>query len=573
MTNSTKPLPCPRCGNDTLRPNGTRTNAAGEERINYTCRETSGDRKYCYSTLDPTKPYRDTVRRPKKDEDVRKKFRRKLRNSKYVIFTAAQNSTPTHMGFFRGSLEALAQDYGADKAVIPLRYKNPTSMFSDSQRNAEHWLRDVAELELAEQGITIDNCHEKLPHDPRPWEHILDDQAAHHLYEQRKKLNDNLVVVGDVKTQPTRDDPLTSMEGFTHGESGIFGHTKQRMKCVATPQGEMPKILTTTGACTLKNYTDTPTGKKGEFHHILGAVLVEIESSKKFHLHHINATRDGTFIFRRKMYHPDGTVTDAPRDKAMIFGDAHYRFADPKVVEATFGEGGLVEEHDPDVLIWHDLLDCYFGNPHHKDNPFIAKAKHSAGFHIAENEVRETVAWLEKLTGDRLSYVVPSNHDDMFARWVIREDWKKIDPDNMEFYLETALQMAKSAKMSEVGAEYLDPFCYWVTKFTGDHPRIVPMHVNEPLKIGDIECGYHGDKGPNGARGTIKNLSKIGVKVISGHGHSPAIQDGHYRVGTMTALKAEYVNGPNNWLNAHASIDALGKRHMHFCIDGKFYSE
>ena len=88
--------------------------------------------------------------------------------------------------------------------------------------------------------------------------------------------------------------------------------------------------------------------------------------------------------------------------------------------------------------------------------------------------------------------------------------------------------------------------------------------------IGDIECSYHGDQGPNGARGSIKNLSAIGVKLITGHGHSAAFLNGHTRVGTMTRLTAEYTSGPGGWINAHASIDAFGKRHLHFCIDGDF---
>lgn len=540
MTNSTK-LKCPRCGKKTMSRNGT-TLVRREGNLvrvpQYVCRP---NRVYCYGTTDPEKPYRDQVRRPKKKDSKRKKFRRKLTNTRNVIFTAAQNATPVHQGFWK-SLNALKDELDADLAVIPLRYKNPTSTFTDSQRNEEYWLYDVP------------NGHE-------------------HLYEQRKKLNDNLVVVGDLKVQPTMTDPLSSLEALTHGESGIFGHTKLRMKCVATPQSRMPKIMTTTGAVTQPNYTDSKAGKKGEFHHVLGAVLVEVESKSKFHLHHINATGDGTFIFRRRMYHPDGTVTEAPRDKAMVFGDAHYRFADPAVVNATFGKGGLVETHDPEVLVWHDVLDAYAMNPHHVGNPFIRKAKHSAGFHVAEEEVRETVEWIERMNGERLSYIVPSNHDNMFSRWIIREDWKDLEPENMEFYLETALQMARSTRMSETGAEYLDPFGYWVKRLTSGSPRIVPMHVNESLVIEGIECGYHGDQGPRGARGTVKNLSTIGVKVISGHGHSPAIQDGHVRVGTMTRLTAEYVTGPNDWLNAHASIDALGKRHLHFCIDGKFYAD
>lgn len=557
---------CPRCKKHDLVKNGRRKNAQGKLVQQWLCRKSRAEgREFCYTTLHPEQPYARDHNGKAKEMEVRKPFRRKIDVQQTLVFTAAQNATPVHEGFF-ATLKSFVDDQDAELCVIPLRYKNATSVWTESQQNAEHWLRDVAEAELREEGQT--------PEDFRivGWQAAIDTRASKYLYEQRRKLNENLIVVGDMKIQPTTGDPLTSVEGMTHGESGIFGHTKLRMKCIATPQGTMPKVLTTTGACTVPNYTDSKAGMKGKFHHVLGAVVVQIESNKKFHMYHINARKsDGAFIFHRTAYYPDGTIEDADPAQALIFGDAHYRFADPQVVEATFGPGGLVEELDPTTLVWHDLLDCYFGNPHHKDNPFIRKAKHGANFHIAEDEVHETVKWMQELGKDRLNYIVPSNHDDMFARWVLREDWKLIDTENMEFYLETALQMARSAKMSEVGAEYLDPFCYWIDKITGDDPRIVAMRRNESLMIDDIECGYHGDKGPGGARGTVKNLSKIGVKVISGHGHSPAIQDGHTRTGTMTRLTAEYVDGPNGWLNTHVSIDAFGKRHLHTCIDGKFW--
>jgi hypothetical protein len=70
----------------------------------------------------------------------------------------------------------------------------------------------------------------------------------------------------------------------------------------------------------------------------------------------------------------------------------------------------------------------------------------------------------------------------------------------------------------------------------------------------------------------MKNLSKLGVKVISGHSHTPGIEAGHYRTGTMTYLSLEYTGPIGSWLNAHVSIDPMGKRHIHICIDGRFWS-
>ncbi len=528
---------CPRCKKKRMFRNGFKVykNRRVQEWLCATGHGT--ERVHCYSTVSPKKSCRGQNKLPKKGPvKVRKPFRRKIDTSRMMVFTAAQNATPVHEGF-HATLRHFCKANAAELCVIPLRYKNPTSVFSESQRNAERWADCIGDV----------------------------------MYEQRKHLNSNLIAVGDVKIQPTRGDPLTGKDSYTHGQSAIFGHTKLRMKCVATPQSRMPKQLTTTGAITVPNYTDSDAGKKGEFHHVIGAIVVEIVNDKKFHLHQINARKsDGAFIFVNEAYYPDGTIEFQDSCQAMIFGDAHYRFADPAVVDATFGECGLVDVLNPEIFVWHDLLDCYFGNPHHKDNPFIKKAKHEADFHIAEDEVRETIAWMQKLGADRKNYIVASNHDDMFARWVIREDWKEVDPANMEFYLETALQMARSAKMSDIGAEYDDPFAYWIKRLAND-PNIVALSQNEPLMVDDIYLSYHGDKGPKGARGTIKNLSQIGVKVVSGHGHTPAIQDGHYRTGTMTRLTAEYVSGPNDWMNTHCSIDNFGKRHLHTCIDGNFW--
>ena len=70
----------------------------------------------------------------------------------------------------------------------------------------------------------------------------------------------------------------------------------------------------------------------------------------------------------------------------------------------------------------------------------------------------------------------------------------------------------------------------------------------------------HGDRGPNGARGSAKNLRRIGIKSVIGHSHSPQISEGCYQVGTSSRLKLEYNEGPSGWLNTHCVIHADGKR-------------
>ena len=80
----------------------------------------------------------------------------------------------------------------------------------------------------------------------------------------------------------------------------------------------------------------------------------------------------------------------------------------------------------------------------------------------------------------------------------------------------------------------------------------------------------HGDHGPNGARGSLKNLSRIGVKNVHGHGHGPGEEEGATRVGTGSRLDLNYARGsPSGWLQADAFVHANGKRQLIFYIEGK----
>lgn len=516
----TKKHKCPRCKTGVLAKNGH--DARGRQL--WIHRTSEG---VCYKTLHPTKPER------RQNGSVVKRVpipKQELRGERFVV-TWAQNATPVHAEFL-ACLKTFCKAENAQLLVIPGRYKNPTSQWTQSQQNEEQWAPEVTPYLMAD----------------------------------RRRLNDNLIVLGDYKVQPTRVRPLTGIEGVTGPQSTLLGHPKLQFKTVATPSHKMAKIMSTTGSVTVRNYTDSSAGKGGEFHHIFGAALVEVVSSKLFHLHQLNySVKDHGFIHLDKAYYAD-RVEAAPQTKALIFGDAHARFADPAVVQATFGPRGLVEKLNPKELGFHDLLDAYAVNPHHFGNPFIAVAKQRSGFDNIAEEVRYTIKWLKEVSGGRKSFIVRSNHDDMLKRWVIREDWKR-DPVNAEFYLETALHMVRSVEMTEHGTDVLDPFQYWVQR--AKLPNVTCLAGS--YSIADIELSLHGDAGPDGARGSVMNLSRIGMRVMSGHGHSPAIEEGHYRLGTMTHLKLEYTGPVGSWLNTHGSIDGFGKRHLHTCINGSFW--
>ncbi len=175
---------CPKCG---LRMHKGPFTHGGK--IRWQCRS-RGERGYCYSTTDP----RPTVRT--KEAEPLREFKRKLTGNRFVV-TSAQNGTDIHQGFFNALL-GYCKANNAELLVVPIRYKNPTSVWTASQAGEDVW----------------------------------DPALAPYLYNQRKKLCPSIVLLGDVKTVPTAVRPLTGFEGMTHGESAILAHPKVQLVTV-----------------------------------------------------------------------------------------------------------------------------------------------------------------------------------------------------------------------------------------------------------------------------------------------------------------------------------------------------
>jgi hypothetical protein len=396
-----------------------------------------------------------------------------------------------------------------------------------------------------------------------------------YLWNVRKNLNKHITVLGDIKVQPTAISPLTGFEGLTHGESAILGHTKLQLKVVAAPQGRYPKILTTTGACTVKNYTDTRAGKLGDFHHTLGAAVVEIDGPV-FHLRQINAAKDGTFydiVEGRVMLFGDlanGPLKQAGGVPGIVMGDTHVEGIDPAVERATFQE--IIPELSPSIIIWHDLEDGGSVNHWAAKNPFVTGARYFSGQGSAAEEFYMALDFVTERTPPlSQSVIVASNHNDWLHRWVLDRDWKTLSPKDRGFYLKVAAKLyEKSQVVTGDEAERLNAFILLAKDYFGDNGSVRVLDYEESCLVEGIECGMHGHYGPNGSRGSAKNMKRIGVKTVIGHSHTPAIEEGCYQVGTSTKLSRGYTHGPSSWLNTHCVIYPNGKRTLINIIDGKW---
>lgn len=499
---------CPKCDSDNL---GTSGKADSSRNVRYRC-------KGCgHRTTNPC------------GVGVEPKFKTELPEAGRYVVTAAQNATGVHTAFFR-SLLNYCKVNNAELIIVPIRYRNPTSMWSQADESQDWW----------------------------------DEQLVPYMYDGRLFINSNLQLLADVKVTPTAVTPLSGFETITGGDSGIVAHPKIEMRCIATPANKTPKMMMTTGACTLMNYTDTKAGKKGEFHHTFGAIVIEVDGGH-FHTRQINAMRDGSFCDLLHRY-TGNKATKYNHIEALVMGDTHVDFIDPLVVEATFGDRGIIKMLKPKKLVWHDLLDFFSRSHHCNALGDIAKAK--TGRDDVKGEVIRAIDFIINNTPKGVrSVLVPSNHNEHLGKWINEADWKE-EGNNAEFYLETALAMVKSATVdSEYGIVYDDPFHYWVNKLYPKH-KLALLHRDTSEQSKQIELSMHGDLGMNGSRGSLLALSKIGVKSIIGHSHTPGIRDGCYQVGTSSVLRRDWNAGPSSWMHTHAIVYPNGKRSLINLING-----
>jgi len=505
---------CPKCGGANLFRHGK---ADSSVRQRWKCRDCG------HRTTNPVAPSSPAV-----------EFQTALPAGTRFVITSAQNATPVFKPFF-DALKIYCKANKAALIVIPYRYKNPTSQWNENNESFEWWAPEV------------------VPH----------------LFDGRFLLNDNLSVMADVKVQPTAVSPLSGLDSMTGHRSGIVGHPRVELKTIATPSHKLPKIMATTGAVTKPNYTDSKAGKKGEFHHSYAATVVELDG-KAFHMRQISACADGSFIDLAHEYTRTESRPAKPAE-ALVLGDVHVDFADPAVIAATFsGPRSIMAAVKPKRVVLHDLLDFYSRNHHHAKNPFVNIAKRSASMDVVEAEIKRACDFIDSnIPRDKKVVLVPSNHVEALTRWIADADWRQ-DPLNAETYLETALAVVRSIKMTPNGSSMIDPFHYWARKLLKNTARCVFLKRGEPYQIRAVEFAMHGDQGVNGSRGSRKGLSAIGVKSFIGHSHGPGITDGCYQVGTSSLLHLEYNAGPSNWLNTHGIQYANGKRTLVNIINGEF---
>jgi hypothetical protein len=455
---------------------------------------------------EPVSPQFETAKKKKIDK-----------NKKRFIVTWGQSDTKPHDRFF-GNIEAYAKKINADIHVIAGRYRNPTSL--SASKNVK----------------MVESWHSRL-------EPYLD--------ANRHNLHKYLSILSDIKIQPTAVNPMSGMQGVSGVNSCIFGSPKLQLETIPVLEGNKPKMMMTTGACTVKNYTDTKAGKKGEFHHTLGFVIIEIEDDETFYARQVSADDNGNFI--DLIYSvSDGEVNKVTECDGIVWGDVHCGQHDKRVVKETFK---LMKKLKPKHVVLHDIFDGYSISHHDMKDPFAQYAKEYHNLNNLGDEVDDMLKFLKDFDIYDNVAIVRSNHDDFLDRWLKNNDWRKQStPKNNKLYMQYSNILMEQYEQNPSDVKGVIP-----ALINQKFPKFKTLGRSDSYRISGWECGHHGDIGVSGTRGSVQQFRRLNTKVIVGHYHAPERKDGALAVGTTTKLRLGYNKGASKWMHAHVLIYPNGK--------------
>lgn len=464
------------------------------------------------------------------------------------LFTGAQNDAPVDESFW-ANLQAYARFLHAEIVVGPWTYE--TQWWSETNPSSRSY----------------------------------DPLLSAHLCFGQMKIGENFVFCGEMNTLPTASRPISDLVTYSRGRWAVFPHAKLQLVSVpSTDPALQAHQVMTTGAVTRPKVIPRKAGVKSIFHHVIGATLVEFDQAGDLFCRQINAAEDGSF-YDLDAFVAGGEVTTGNRIKALVCGDIHVAKLDPVIAKATFGfdpvfkaatPGSIIDTLKPEMVLLHDLHDNEARNHHHVgDNA----NSYELAIRKRESVIEEIGKAAEFLVRVRRPWshvmVVESNHDLALERYV-REGRYRNDGINIRIglQLEDAYLGWRERVAHALDSRKLTP-SFSLLEHAARMLRGAELgHVSwiydgESFVINGVECGHHGFRGANGAKGTITGFARMGRKMSIGDKHSPAILDGVYCAG-VCQLHHGYNKGPSSWAVTHIVQYPNGKRSLITLQSGKW---
>jgi len=471
--------------------------------------------------------------------------KRRTLTGKCFVFTAAQNNTYVHKAFL-ASLQTYCKHHNAALVVSPFTY-NKNGFQSSGKDDEGLWYDPLIKDYLVSDDVFV-----------TPW--------------------DDLVFCGALNILPTAVNPLSGLQSYCQHASGIIPHAKVRMESLPRLKGEDPRFLYTTGACTTRNYIQKKEGQKASFHHVFGALVVEVnEDTGHWHARQLIAnSEDGTFQDLTTVYTPTGFNSNIPAE-AINWGDIHAEKTSPEVAGASWwryvSADSLLDALHPKYQFVHDLTDFTARNHHNINDPYFMFSTWSRGESSVEHDLVLSGEMLDDMHRPWCkTVVVDSNHHTALRTWLTTAG-KTIanDPENARIFHKLNYEVLTAIEDNRD----FNVYEYALKLCTPDFPEdVIFLGQDESFLIcpdsGGVECGLHGHVGPNGSRGSPNNLKNVGRKLNTGHTHSAGIVDGVYTAGVSAYLDMGYNKGPSSWSHSHIVTYSNGKRTIITIKDGEY---
>jgi hypothetical protein len=406
-----------------------------------------------------------------------------------------------------------------------------------------------------------------------------------YLMQARMEIDNRIAFCGEMNILPTAVRPLSGLDTYTRHMDGIIPHPKIALESVPTPKHQRAKQIMTTGCVTPANYVPKKAGLKAQFHHVIGALLVEIDANGKCFTRHLLADGKGNFQDLTKKVE-DGVVTDGHRVHAINWGDIHIEKMDPISYSTCWGLIPRYDEHGnevdmcdwevdqsgrsmldvlrPEYQFFHDTSDFSPRNHHNVNDPHFRFKMFADGNDSVEDALRKAATFLSRTTrGDTESVVVESNHDLAYLKWLRTNDYRS-DPVNALFFLRSQLEVYRAIDRGDSDFSIFEWAMHDLAPKAGTLACTFLREDDSFIILGDqntgIECAMHGHLGANGGRPSPTAFARMGPKLNIGHVHSPYIRDGVYAAGLEGLLDQGYNKGASGWCQTEIITYGNGRR-------------
>lgn len=380
--------------------------------------------------------------------------------------------------------------------------------------------------------------------------------------QENVALNENISLCS-IQVSAKQIKPITGLTRIGKREgSYVFASPKQFLEYTPTgnERGKNYSIMTP-GACTLPEYyTETFVSKRlsyiAEHDHTMGAIIIEIENDKIFHFRQIQCDEKGDFIDLGQKYTSEGDMYSVPVN--VVYGDLHGVQVDDMAISA-FTE--FFSSMEVESVYLHDVFD---GNSisHHIKTIAERQMRTMEDMKSLSGELETTyivINYIYEMLKPDTVFIVKSNHDEFLTRYLASGRFVD-DDENHYISLKIATAQFEGEDVLKrgfevVGCEIPDAWVF--------------LQREDTSKVGDVECGAHGDLGLNGAKASMNSLEKVYGDCVTAHSHSAAIQRGAFRVGTLTKLDLGYNRGPSSWTHTCCLVYDNGQRQLINYVGGK----